>query len=109
MTPQHFAEFETCFGRNPNGQGKRDSKKSKEHRWRSFHISEVKERDFKIDSLKWLKDKSLDNSDDLPEPEELVTDAISELEGAIEELNAIITALENNGGGEALAVKNKGL
>jgi type I restriction enzyme M protein len=96
LTPQHFAEFESCYGRNPNGRGKRDPKKSKEDRWRSFHISEVKERDFKIDSLKWLKDESLDNSDELPEPEELATDAIAELEGAVEELNKIISMLENN-------------
>ena len=96
LTPQHFAEFEVCYGRNPNGRGKRDPKKSKEDRWRSFHISEVKEHDFKIDSLKWLKDESLDNSNELPEPEELAADAIAELEGAIAELNGIISLLENN-------------
>ncbi len=96
LTHQHFAEFEVCYGRNPNGRGKRDPKKSKEDRWRSFHISEVKEHDFKIDSLKWLKDESLDNSNELPEPEELAADAIAELEGAIAELNGIISLLENN-------------
>jgi type I restriction enzyme M protein len=96
LTPQHFAEFETCYGRNPNGRGKRDSNNSKEDRWRTFHISEVKERDFKIDSLKWLKDESLNDTAELPEPEELATDAISELEGAVEELSAIIAMLEND-------------
>lgn len=45
-----------------------------------FHISEVKERDFKIDSLKWLKDESLDDGDELPEAEELAGDAIAEVE-----------------------------
>lgn len=59
LTPQHFAEFEACYGPNPEGHSKRDPADSKEDRWRSFHISEVKERDFKIDSLKWLKDESL--------------------------------------------------
>lgn len=96
LRPQHFAEFAVCYGRNPNGQGKRDPKKSKEDRWRSFLISEVKEHDFKIDSLKWLKDESLDNTDELPEPEELATDAIAELEGALEKLNSILLMLENN-------------
>ena len=96
LTPQHFSEFETCYGRSPNGRGKRDPKKSKGGRWRSFHISEVKERDFKIDSLKWLKDESLDASDEFPEPEELAADAISELESAVEELNNILTLLENS-------------
>ena len=107
LTPQHFAEFEVCYGRNPNGRGKRDPKKSKEDRWRSFHISEVKERDFKIDSLKWLKDESLDDTDELPEPEELAVDAIAELEGAVEELNNIISMLENSNGQEGPTLQSE--
>jgi type I restriction enzyme M protein len=98
LTPKHFAEFEKCFGSDPNGRAKRKSSDSKDDRWRSFSIQEVKDRQFKIDSLKWLKDDSLDNADDLPEPEELATDAISELEAAVEELNAVVALLENGNG-----------
>jgi hypothetical protein len=36
------------------------------------------------------KEESLEHADDLPEPEELGTDAIAELEGAVEELNAVL-------------------
>jgi type I restriction enzyme M protein len=54
LTSQHFAEFEACYGPNPDARSKRDPKASKEDRWRCFSIKEVKERDFKIDSLKWL-------------------------------------------------------
>jgi type I restriction enzyme M protein len=96
LTPQHFAEFEKCFGPNPEGHSKRDPNQSKEDRWRSFTINELKDRDFKIDSLKWLKDASLEGSDELTEPEELATDAISELETALEDLNSIIRLLENS-------------
>jgi type I restriction enzyme M protein len=95
LTPQHFAEFEACFGKDPNGHSKRNPKDSKDDRWRSFTINEVKDRDFKIDSLKWLKDESLDDVDELPEPEELAADAISELESAVGELSAIMKMLEN--------------
>jgi type I restriction enzyme M protein len=98
LTPEHFAEFEACYGPEPNGHGKRDSKDSGEDRWRSFPISEVKERDFKIDGLKWLRDESLGDGDELPEPEELAADAIVELEGAVDELNTIISMLENSNG-----------
>lgn len=56
---------------------------------------EVKERDFKLDSLKWLRDESLDDADDLPPPEELATEAISELESAIMELTGVVALLEN--------------
>ena len=95
LTAEHFAEFEKCYGKDPNGRAKRKPGQSKEDRWRSFHITEVQERDFKIDSLKWLKDESLDDGDGLPEPEELAQDAVSELEAAVEGLNAIIQYLEN--------------
>lgn len=101
LTDEHFREFEACYGKDPNGRAKRAAKDSKEDRWRSFSIAEVKERDFKIDSLKWLKDESLDDGDGLPEPEELATDAIAELEAAVEELNAVLALLENGGGAQA--------
>jgi type I restriction enzyme M protein len=106
LTPQHFVEFETCYGPNPEGHAKRHPKDSKEDRWRSFHISEVKDRDFKIDSLKWLRDESLGDTDELPEPEELAADAIGELEAAIEKLNAIIMTLQNSNSVKALLSKD---
>src|SRR5262249_10452455 len=96
LAPAHFAEFEKCHGANPNahakrepvgrgssvGRGSPDPALSKEARSRSFSIAEVKDRDFKLDSFKWLKEESLEDADELPEPEELATDAIAELEGA---------------------------
>ena len=57
----------------------------------------MKEREFKLDSFKWLKEESLEDADDLPEPEELATDAIAELEGAVEELSQVLAMLENGG------------
>jgi type I restriction enzyme M protein len=98
LAPEHFAEFERCFGGDPNGLAKRKPGDSKEDRWRRFHISEIKEREFKLDGFKWLKDESLEDADDLPEPEELATDAIAELESAVEELNAVLKLLEGEDG-----------
>jgi len=98
LNPEHFAEFEACFGTDPNGRGKRSQSDSKQDRWRSFHISAIKERDFNIDGLKWLKDESLDDAEEMPEPEELATDAIAELENAVNELNTVLTLLENSNG-----------
>jgi len=94
LAPNHFAEFERCYGGDPNGRAKRKASDSKEDRWRSFHISEVKEREFKLDNFKWLKDDAVEDSDELPEPEELATDAIAELESATAELNAVLALLE---------------
>ena len=105
LSPEHFAEFEKCFGGDPNGRAKRkvgDSPAGKGYlggdRWRKFGISEVKDRDFKLDGFKWLKDESLEDADDLPEPEELATDAIGELQEAVGELNAVLGLLENGNG-----------
>lgn len=100
LNKEHFAEFEQCFGDNPNGRSPpRDPKDSPpSDRWHKFHITELKERNYKIDSLKWLRDDSLENTDDLPPlPEELAAEAIDELEAAVAELNAIIELMGGNG------------
>jgi len=94
LTAEYFAEFEKCFGGDPNGRANRKPRNSKEDRWRSFSIDEVRNRDYKIDGLKWLKDESGDDADSASEPDELVTDAIAELRLAIEELTKIESFLE---------------
>jgi type I restriction enzyme M protein len=97
LTAEHFSDFERCYGAEPNGRAPRDPVDSAEDRWRCFAIDQVKERDFKIDSLRWLRDASLDDAEELPEPEELVTDAIAELQLGVEDLNAILELLAGNG------------
>ncbi|HSG38817.1 MAG TPA: class I SAM-dependent DNA methyltransferase [Thermoanaerobaculia bacterium] len=91
LTQSHLAAFEICYGLDPNGKARRQAADSLEDRWRSFSIAEIRARDFKIDGLKWLKEESRD--DDLPEPEELAEDAIRELEGAVDELTAVLELL----------------
>ncbi|MBX3125535.1 MAG: SAM-dependent DNA methyltransferase [Polyangiaceae bacterium] len=98
LTPEHFEEFEKCYGADPNGRSKRKSSSSKDDRWRSFSISEIQQRDFKLDGLKWLRDESLEDAEALPEPEELATDAVAELTEAVNELNQVLWLLENGNG-----------
>src|SRR5207253_1772713 len=95
LTAAHFAEFVSRYGRDSNGRSKRKSSDSKEDRWRSFDITEVREREFKLDGFKWLKEDSLEDADELPEPEEVATDAIEALEEAVAELNQVLRLLEN--------------
>lgn len=94
LTPEHFIEFEKCFGKDPNGNAKRKASDSKEDRWRKFHIDEVRDRDFKLDGFKWIRDEEGNNGENGSEPEELVTDAIAELRAAVEELESVLSALE---------------
>lgn len=95
LTHQHFAEFEKCYGDNPNGQSSRKETESKENRWKRFSIQEVKEKNYKLDGFKWLKEENLDESDEIGEPEELITDALSELKEATNSLEQIYAELTN--------------
>lgn len=101
LTADHFAEFVRCYGEEPNGRSPRAAGDSAEGRWRGFHVSEVRERDFKLDGFKWLREESPDEGDDGAEPEELAADAIAELEEAVGELNTVLRLLD--GAGRAVA------
>jgi type I restriction enzyme M protein len=94
LTPKQFDEFEKCFGADPFGRAKRKPSDSAEDRWREFSIAQVKERDYKIDGLKWLKEESLDEFDPDVEPQELAADAIAELQAALEDLETIVGMFE---------------
>jgi type I restriction enzyme M protein len=95
LRPEHFAEFERCYGSDPHGSARRKASESRQDRWRSFDIAEVHERQFKLDGFRWLKDELFDDADEMSEPEELVTDAIQELEAAVGELGTLLSTLEN--------------
>jgi type I restriction enzyme M protein len=99
LVPAHFAEFEKCYGADPNGRSKRRPEASKENRWMPFGIDEVRKREFKLDGFKWLKEESDEDADDIPEPEELAAEAVLQLQGAVAELNLVLELLGN--GGEA--------
>lgn len=90
LTAAHFADFEKCFGDDPNGH----SPRSESERFRSFGIEEITKREFKLDGFKWIKDESLDDADDLGDPEEIVAEAVVELTAAIGELKQVLALLE---------------
>lgn len=94
LSPAHFAEFEKSYGDDPNGGNKRKDLGELE-RFRKFHISEIKERDYKLD-ITWLKDESLKDADDLPEPQDLAADAIAELDAVVDDLKEILRLIEQD-------------
>ena len=95
LTPAHFTEFEKCFGENPNGQSPRTETTSIENRWKVFTMQHVKDKNYKLDSFKWLKEEDIEENDEIGEPEELITDALSELKEATNSLEKIYAELEN--------------
>ena len=92
LTQSHLWAFEACYGTDPDGRARRSVGDSIEDRWRSFPIAEIRARDFKIDSLKWLRDESLDD-DDLSEPEDLIEEATVTLQAALRDLGDILELL----------------
>lgn len=95
LTPAHFAEFEICYGDNPNGQSQRNETASKDNRWKMFNMQLVKDKNYKLDSFKWLKEEDVEESNEFGQPEELITDALSELKEATNSLEKIYAELEN--------------
>lgn len=60
---------------------------------------DIRERDYKLD-ITWLKDESLENGDELPEPQDLAAEAITELEAVVDDLREIVALLEREEGVE---------
>jgi type I restriction enzyme M protein len=95
LTREHFAEFEAAFGRDPLGSPKSLAKRKdagEEGRFRKFTREWIAERGESLD-IAWLKDESYGANDELPEPVVLAREAMTELEGAFEELRGILTEL----------------
>jgi type I restriction enzyme M protein len=93
---EHFAEFEKAYGKDPNGQSKRTDG-GESGRFRKFSRQAVKERGYKLD-ITWLKDDSLEDDDDLPDPQELATEAVTEFEAIVDDLREIIALIEKQEG-----------
>lgn len=89
LTAAHFTEFEACYGADPNGM----STRTEGERFRCFSLEAIKERGYKLD-INWIKDDSLDDADELPEPSVLATEAITELEAVVDDLREIVALIE---------------
>ncbi len=86
LTDQYFKDFENCYQSEPRVETSR---------FKKFSIDDIEERDFNLDII-WLRDDSLENPDDLPEPEDIVAETITKLESALSSLNDLALKLSNN-------------
>lgn len=96
LTSTHFTEFEKCYGDSPNGQSQRKEDDSKEGRWKAFPMSQVKTKNYKLDSFKWLREDNPDEAEETADPQELITDILSELREATLSLEKVYAELEND-------------
>jgi type I restriction enzyme M protein len=92
LTKEHFKEFEESYGKDPNGLSKRTDT-GETGRFRKFNIAEIKKRDYRLD-VTWLRDESLDEDDELLEPQDLAAEGIAELEAVVNDLREIVALIQ---------------
>ena len=95
---EDLSEFISCY--KPENRNKRKetwhAEKNPDGRWRKFTYDEIVSRDKASLDITWIKDKSLADLDNLPDPDELANDIVENLEAAVESFNEIIQSLNGN-------------
>jgi type I restriction enzyme M protein len=97
LTEEAFADFVAAYGSLPTP---RTGDRTESERFRHFKRDEVAAREDSLDIF-WLKDESFDNPDDLPEPEDLLGEAMTQLGTALDALNELGRILGNSNGRES--------
>jgi len=92
LTRKHFEEFESCYGEDANGGSER-SDLGEEGRFRCFSREFIGERGENLD-ISWLRDESLQSTEDLPEPDEIASAIMEKLRVAMTEMEALSALLE---------------
>lgn len=85
MTDRDLEDFISCY--NPQNRYERTetwSEDNPEGRWRKFSVEEILARDKTSLDIFWIKDKSLADLDNLPEPDVLADEIIENLQSALE-------------------------
>ena len=92
---EDLQEFISCY--NPLNRHDRkerwDEETNPDGRWRKFSYKQIIDRDKTSLDVFWLKDKSLADFDNLPEPDELALDIIENLEAGLNSFKEITNAL----------------
>jgi len=90
LTRASLDEFVACY--NPANRCQRRptwSEANPEGRWRAFSYDELTARDKVNLDIFWLRDESLEETANLPEPDVLAAEIVDDLEAALEQFRAI--------------------
>ena len=95
MRFEDLSDFVSCY--KPRNRQKRkatwDSKDTSEGRWRSYSYKEIIARDKTSLDIFWLKDKSLADFDNLPEPDDLAEEIIENVEAGLNSFREVLAGL----------------
>jgi type I restriction enzyme M protein len=92
MTFANLEEFVTCY--NPENRHDRQaiwSEEAPEGRWRAYTREELLARDKASLDVFWLKDSSMTDLDNLPEPDALLCEILENLDAAMKNFSAVRT------------------
>jgi len=95
MTDADLEDFIRCY--SPENRHQRRETWSEENpdgRWRKFSVDEILNRDKCSLDIFWIKDQSLADLDNLPEPDVLAADIIENLQSALEGFQELMQQLE---------------
>ena len=88
-------EFVKCYNSgNLAGRQETYSEENPDGRWRKFSYDEIISRDKTSLDIFWIKDKSLADLDNLPDPDVLATEIMENLESAMESFAELIKELK---------------
>ncbi|SPD45069.1 HsdM family class I SAM-dependent methyltransferase [Cupriavidus neocaledonicus] len=92
---EDLKDFIACYNTDNRFERKEtwSEKINPEGRWRKFTHEQILARDKTSLDIFWLKDKSLTDLDNLPDPDELATEIIDNLEAGLDSFRAIAAAL----------------
>jgi len=92
---EDLQEFIDCY--NPANRHDRKetwSEENQEGRWRKYGYEEIAARDKTSLDIFWLKDKSLTDLDNLPDPDELAVEIIDNIEAGLNSFRQVLAGLE---------------
>nr|WP_286175459.1 N-6 DNA methylase [Enterobacter sp. Cy-643] len=95
MRFEDLADFIECYNpKNPTSRKETwHPEKNQEGRWRKYSVEELLARDKTSLDIFWLKDKSLTDLDNLPEPDELAEGIIENLEAGLNSFREVLSGL----------------
>lgn len=92
LTDTHFADFIAVYGNEPNGKAARQDQ-GEQGRFRRFSREWITSEKGDSLDIAWLKDENTEDVANLPEPAVLAREAVEVLNGALVELDAILSEL----------------
>ena len=108
-------EFVACYHAGNRHERKATwSEENPDGRWRAYAYDELIKRDKVSLDIFWLKDESLEDSDNLPDPDVIAAEIVEDLRAALEQFETILEDLgrRNDGVGPmrgSLGVMNDAL